>query len=165
MYYCNVCGSVLGNRVKNLAKVCVKPTKSTDYGSKNLRRIRNSILPVGRTNWPIDINFPLETIPETPMTGCPPSAVLLETKGGTIHDAIRSQQMECRTQKRFKKVSHIVNTYVDDIVEEDMDIDTDINTSHDPDLSMQDVQSWDGDGYDEAMLCPPPDYDTDAGSD
>ena len=160
---------MLGNRVKNLAKVCVRPTRSTDYGHANLRRIRNSKLPIVRTKWPMDIHFPLETIPETPRTGWPPTSVLLGTTGGTIHDIIRSQQMECRTQRHLSKVSSIVNTYIDNDIDEDMnDIHNDQHLDNHDHASMQvdqDLQSWDREASDEEMLCPPPDYDTDAGSD
>ena len=69
--------------------------------------------------------------------------------------------MESRTQKRLNKVTHIVNTYIDDT--EDIDMDTeDVHTYHEQSMP---AQSWDGEDYDEELLRPPPDYDTDASSD
>ena len=58
LYFCNDCGKVAGLRVVQLGGACV-PVPKTTTGVRNLRRIRQGLLPYGTPFWPSDVSFAL----------------------------------------------------------------------------------------------------------
>ena len=83
----------------------------------------------------------MSTIPESPSTGCLPESVVLRTTGGTIYDVLWAQRMESNTRNMLSSHQPVIHTYEDD-----------------DSIMGQDE-------YEDDCLRPPPDYDTDAGSD
>ena len=52
IYYCTVCGAVLGTKLVKLKRACEPPT---DAGLSNKRRINDGLRPYSVTLWPIEV--------------------------------------------------------------------------------------------------------------
>ena len=97
------------------------------------------------TTWPIDRKV-LDAIPEAAATGITPPAV---GRGGNIHDAIRTHSQHRRVNEALALHASTVQRYhQNEEVEFPESSDSDEDEIADP-----------------AEIQPPPDYDTDAGSD